>query len=59
MTFQMQGTPSLDTELEEFITRCLDGLSHQVAGNSTPFLEVWSHAHDVAILGAVDSFAQG
>ena len=28
-------------------------------GNSEPFLEVWSHADDVAILGAVGSYAQG
>ena len=59
MTVQMQGTTSLDTELEEFVKRCLDGLSHQVQGNSGPFLEVWSHADDVAILGAVGSYAQG
>ena len=52
----MQGSPSLDPELEEFIKRCLDGLRHQVAGNSAPFLEVWSHADDVAILGAVGSY---
>lgn len=52
-------TQLLDTELEEFVKRCLDGLSHQVQGNSEPFLEVWSHADDVAILGAVGSYAQG
>ncbi len=59
MTLQMQGTTSVDTQLEEFVKRCLEGLSHQVAGNSAPFLEVWSHADDVAILGAVGSYAQG
>ena len=37
----------------------MDGLSHQVGGNSAPFLEVWSHADDVAILGAIGSYAQG
>ncbi len=56
---QMHGTTSLDTELEEFVKRCLDGLSHQVQGDSAPFLEVWSHADDVAILGAVGSYSQG
>lgn len=35
------------------------GLSHQVQGNSAPFHEVWSHADDVAILGAVGSYSQG
>jgi ketosteroid isomerase-like protein len=59
MTPQTHGAPSLDTELEEFIKRCRDGLSHQVQGDSTPFLEVWSHADDVAILGAVGSLARG
>ena len=46
-------------ELEQFVRRCLEGLSHQVRGNSGPFLAVWSHADDVAILGAVGSYAQG
>ena len=59
MTLQIQGASSLDTELEDFIKRCLGGLSHQVAGNSAPFLEVWSHDDDVAILGAVGSYARG
>ncbi|HTX30436.1 MAG TPA: DUF4440 domain-containing protein [Solirubrobacteraceae bacterium] len=52
-------TPPIEPELEEFVKRCLEGLSHQVQGNSEPFLEVWSHADDVAILGAVGSYAQG
>jgi len=59
MTIEIQGTPSLDTVLAEFVRRCLDGLSHQVQGDSEPFLEVWSHADDVAVLGAVGSYAQG
>ncbi len=59
MTVEIHGIPSLDTELDEFIRRCLEGLSHQVQGNSEPFLEVPSHADDVAILGAVGSYAQG
>jgi SnoaL-like domain len=54
MTLQLHGAPFSDTELEEFVKRCLDGLSHQVQGNSAPFLEVWSHADDVRthLLGA-------
>lgn len=52
--------PTVDaTGLEQFVRRCLEGLSHQVRGNSGPFLAVWSHADDVAILGAVGSYAQG
>src|ERR1700722_11884686 len=47
------------TELEEFIRQCHDGLAHQLQGNSGPFLELWSHADDVAILGAIGSYARG
>ncbi|HUA48540.1 MAG TPA: nuclear transport factor 2 family protein [Solirubrobacteraceae bacterium] len=63
MTAQNDGPPSppgsLDTEFEEFVARCVEGLSHQVRGDSPPFQEVWSHADDVSILGAVGSYAQG
>ena len=46
-------------EIEDFIRHCQEGLSHQVNGDSEPFLECWSHADDVAILGAVGSHARG
>jgi len=54
-------TVSIDAEreLEEFIARCEDGLRHQVSGDSGPFLEVWSRAEDIAILGAIGSHAHG
>jgi len=54
-------TVSIDAEreLEEFIARCEDGLRHQVRGISGPFLDVWSRAEDIAILGAIGSHAQG
>jgi NAD(P)-dependent dehydrogenase (short-subunit alcohol dehydrogenase family) len=45
------GSRSTDN-LERFLQRCVAGLSHQVSGDSEPFLEVWSHTDDVAILGA-------
>jgi len=47
------------TELDEFIAQCQQALGHQVRGDSVPFLECWSHADDVAILGAVGSYARG
>jgi hypothetical protein len=53
-----EGTPA-NSELEDFVMQCLDGLGHQVRGNSGPFLKMWSHGHDVAILGAIGSYAQG
>lgn len=49
----------LPIEIEDFIRRCQEGLSHQVRGDSEPFLECWSHADDVAILGAIGSHARG
>jgi len=59
MTVRIDGPAFLDAELEEFVTRCMEGLSHQVRGDSAPFQAVWSHADDVAILGAVGSYSQG
>lgn len=53
------ATRSDDSELDRFIRRCQEGLGHQVHGESAPFLACWSHADDVAILGAVGSYARG
>jgi hypothetical protein len=46
-------------QIDQFILECQDGLRHQVGGHSQPFLDLWSHADDVAILGAVGSYARG
>jgi ketosteroid isomerase-like protein len=59
MTNHPSGSSAQATELEAFIHRSRDGLRHQVQGDSPPFLEVWSHADDVAILGAIGSSARG
>jgi ketosteroid isomerase-like protein len=59
VTNQPSGPNADAKELEDFIRRCQDGLRHQVQGDSQPFLEVWSHADDVAILGAIGSHARG
>jgi ketosteroid isomerase-like protein len=55
----MTPTSGADDGLEKFVEQCLEGLSDQVKGNSQPFLDVWSHADDVAILGAIGSHAEG
>jgi ketosteroid isomerase-like protein len=34
-------------------------VAEQVRGDSQPFQAVWSHADDVAILGAIGSYSQG
>ncbi|HUA45340.1 MAG TPA: nuclear transport factor 2 family protein [Solirubrobacteraceae bacterium] len=59
MTHQTSRPNAEATDLEAFIHRCQEGLRHQVQGDSEPFLEVWSHADDVAILGAIGSYARG
>jgi hypothetical protein len=48
-----------EREFERFLEDCIEGLRHQVSGDSRPFLEVWSHGDDVAILGAVGSHTEG
>jgi len=53
------GSGADDAELEAFIQQCEEGLRHQLQGDSTPFLELWSRAEDVAILGAIGSYARG
>jgi len=50
---------SADAELETFIESCEEALRHQVRGESEPLLALWSQAEDVAILGAVGSYARG
>lgn len=47
------------TELEAFIRQCHHALAHQLRGNSGPFLEFWSHADDIVILGAIGRYARG
>jgi len=59
MTNHPSGPSAQAMELEAFIRRSQDGLRHQVGGDSQPFLEVWSQADDVAILGAIGSYARG
>ena|SRR5579871_2415346 len=46
-------------DLERFMTRCEAALSHQVAGDSSTLLGLWSSADDVAILGAIGTYATG
>ena len=55
----MQPSEADQQQLEAYIAKCEDGLRHQVLGDSGPFLEVWSRREDVAILGAIGSYAQG
>ena len=46
-------------ELEEFISRCHEALSHQSQGRPEPFLELWSRADDVTIMAAIGGYHVG
>jgi len=59
MPIQIEGLPSGDAKFEEFLRLCVEGLSHQVQGNSGPFLEMWAHTDDALILGAIGTYAKG
>ncbi|HTX09132.1 MAG TPA: DUF4440 domain-containing protein [Solirubrobacteraceae bacterium] len=59
MTVEFRSDVPTQPDLERFLQRFVEGLTAQVSGNSGPFLEMWSHGSDVAILGALGSHAQG
>src|ERR1700732_1175890 len=48
----MQGTTGRpDAEATKFVERCHDALRQHTGGNPRPFLELWSHAEDVSLMG--------
>jgi ketosteroid isomerase-like protein len=51
--------PREQTELEDFIGATEEGVRHQVRGDSDRFLALWSRADDIAILGAIGTYARG
>jgi hypothetical protein len=40
-------------EFLEFLERCHDALRQHTGGNPRPYLELWSHADDVSLMGGV------
>jgi ketosteroid isomerase-like protein len=48
-----------DAEAAEFIERCHDGLRQHTGGNPRPYLELWSHAEDVSLMGGVGGHQVG
>jgi hypothetical protein len=47
------ATGGPDAEAAAFIERCHDALRQHTGGNPRPYLELWSHADDVSLMGGV------
>jgi hypothetical protein len=46
------GRPDADAaEFPEFLQRCHDALRQHTGGNPRPYLELWSRADDVSLMG--------
>jgi ketosteroid isomerase-like protein len=52
-----EGRP--DVEAVEFLERCHDALTQHTGGNPRPYLELWSHAEDVSLMGGVGGHQVG
>jgi ketosteroid isomerase-like protein len=54
------GRPDADAAgFLEFLERCHDGLRQHTGGNPRPYLELWSHAEDVSLMGGVGGHQVG
>jgi ketosteroid isomerase-like protein len=53
------ATGRLDAHATEFLERCHDALRQHTGGNPRPFLELWSHAADVSLMGGVGGHQVG
>ena len=49
----------LDAEAAEFLERCHVALGQHTGGNPGPYLELWSHAEDVSLMGGVGGHQVG
>ena len=52
-------TDNLDADAASFLERCHDALRQHTGGNPKPFLELWSHAPDVSLMGGVGGHQVG
>ena len=48
-----------DAEAAEFLERCHVALGQHTGGNPKPYLELWSHADDVSLMGGVGGHQVG
>jgi ketosteroid isomerase-like protein len=53
------STDRPDPEAAEFIERCHRALRQHTGGNPRPYLELWSHADDVSLMGGVGGHQVG
>ena len=49
----------MDPEWDRFVASCQEALGELVEGRSEPFKALWSHADDVAIMGAFGGYERG
>ena len=53
------ATAGPDAEALEFIEQCHRALRQHTGGNPRPYLELWSHADDVSLMGGVGGHQVG
>jgi ketosteroid isomerase-like protein len=53
------STDGTDAEAAEFIERCHRALRQHTGGNPRPYLDLWSHADDVSLMGGVGGHQVG
>jgi len=56
---EIKTTQELDADAEEMIARCHAALLQQAQGRPEPFLELWSHTRDVALMAAIGGYQLG
>ena len=49
----------MDSDWDRFVSRCQQALGELVEGRPEPFKALWSHADDVAIMGAFGGYERG
>ena len=52
-------TDRQDADAVEFLERCHDALGQHTGGNPGPYLELWSRAEDVSLMGGVGGHQVG
>src|SRR5277367_3452211 len=53
------ASPTLEAEAVQFVQQCHEALGHHTGGNPRPYLELWSHAPDVSLMGGVGGHQVG
>src|SRR5271168_32098 len=53
------ASPTIDTAAAQFIEQCHEALGQHTGGNPRTFLELWSRAPDVSLMGGVGGHQVG